>query len=356
MPRPDDVKNAAQLVAVMRQLRKWADVSYRELERRAGAAGNVLPRATLSGALSRQELPREELLAAFVRACGGDESTVAAWVEVRKRLAVEREQDTRDVVPGAGEPSAHQGMQADAAPPSGLVADTTDGTAPHDEPAEADPAGAVGEARKPVAPTQAQEIPASSSPAVQAVPVADPAPGSPATGLVPESSSASPQATEPAPKRPRAGLRAVRRPGVVLAAAAAIVVLTASATGILRPDHDIAEPRNTRTTAPATTISPTSTPSRSPGGASSSAADTKPINDASAPERTRDTTRPTPSTKPTGRREPEPERSTWTPQPPPHEPPPSPYEPAPSTYTPPPAGGGDPFPEETCWDATEDCV
>ncbi|MER6015983.1 helix-turn-helix domain-containing protein [Streptomyces bluensis] len=87
IPQPDDVKDSAQFVAVMRQLRQWAGVSYRELERRAEAVGDVLPRATLSGALSRQELPREELLAAFVRACGGDDTTVRAWTETRKRLA-----------------------------------------------------------------------------------------------------------------------------------------------------------------------------------------------------------------------------------------------------------------------------
>ncbi|MFF4829978.1 transposase family protein [Streptomyces sp. NPDC001312] len=52
---------------------------------------------------------------------------------------------------------------------------------------------------------------------------------------------------------------------------------------------------------------------------------------------------------------PEPGRSSWTPEPPPYEP--SPYKP-PTASAPPPEGGsgGDPFPEETCWDVTNDCV
>ncbi|MFE7216691.1 hypothetical protein ACFY0A_38615 [Streptomyces sp. NPDC001698] len=70
----------------MRQLRRWADLSYRQLERNATDAGDVLPRATISAALGRDELPREELLAAYVRACG-DDDTVSAWLEARRRLS-----------------------------------------------------------------------------------------------------------------------------------------------------------------------------------------------------------------------------------------------------------------------------
>ncbi|MFG3116724.1 hypothetical protein ACGF4C_20265 [Streptomyces sp. NPDC048197] len=73
---------------LMRQLRRWADLSYRQLERNATDAGNVLPRATISAALSRNELPRAELLAAYVRACGGDDDTVAAWLDARRHLSM----------------------------------------------------------------------------------------------------------------------------------------------------------------------------------------------------------------------------------------------------------------------------
>lgn len=90
-PDPKAARTPAEFVATMRQLRTWADLSYRQLERRADDAGDVLPRATISGVLARQDLPREELLAAFVRACGGDPATVDTWLEARRRLAMSAE-------------------------------------------------------------------------------------------------------------------------------------------------------------------------------------------------------------------------------------------------------------------------
>ncbi|WP_405364587.1 helix-turn-helix domain-containing protein [Kitasatospora sp. NBC_00039] len=90
-PRPEEADCPEQFVAVMRRLRQWADLSYRELEKRANAAGHVLPRATLSGALARRDLPREELLTAFVHACGLSGQDAAAWLEARRRLAVATE-------------------------------------------------------------------------------------------------------------------------------------------------------------------------------------------------------------------------------------------------------------------------
>ncbi|MFI6985448.1 hypothetical protein ACIBSV_43765 [Embleya sp. NPDC050154] len=78
-------------MTAMRQLRQWTNLSYRALERRAQGFGASLPRATLAGVLNRQDLPREELLAVFVRACGGDAATVEKWTLARKRLAVDLE-------------------------------------------------------------------------------------------------------------------------------------------------------------------------------------------------------------------------------------------------------------------------
>ncbi|WP_425586828.1 helix-turn-helix domain-containing protein [Streptomyces yanii] len=356
MPRPHDVKDSAQFVAVMRQLRQWADVSYRELERRAGAVGDVLPRATLSGALSRQELPREELLAAFVRACGADEATVLAWVKVRKRLAVELEQQSADVVSAAEEPSAARGLQTDPDPRSGSVDGAPDGADCAGEAAETDTA--VGRAQAPVAGLEAREITVAPPSAVEALPVAPVAEAGTASrvvGLMQESSSTAPQAAGPSSKGRKVVLRGFRRPGVVVAAAA-IVLLTASATEILRPGNNPGGPQESRTGAPAATVSPSSSPSAPAGGATSSAAVSKPVKDGPAPGGTREVSPPAPSKKKTtGPRQPEPGRSSWTAEPPPYEP--SPYKPPP-TSTPPPEGGsgGDPFPEETCWDVTNDCV
>ncbi|MEV6183301.1 hypothetical protein [Streptomyces sp. NPDC052015] len=90
-PDPRAAQTPAEFVATMRQLRKWADLSYRQLERRATDAGDALPRATLSSALAREDLPREELLTAFVRACGGDAATVDTWLEARRQLAMTAE-------------------------------------------------------------------------------------------------------------------------------------------------------------------------------------------------------------------------------------------------------------------------
>ncbi len=117
-PDPAATSSPTEFVAVMRQLRRWADLSYRQLERNATDAGDVLPRATISAALGRDDLPREELLAAYVRACGCDDETVSAWLEARRRLAMSD--------PVAPQPSP------DGAPPTAAAHDDED--APHETP------------------------------------------------------------------------------------------------------------------------------------------------------------------------------------------------------------------------------
>ncbi|MDX3226138.1 helix-turn-helix domain-containing protein [Streptomyces sp. ME19-01-6] len=317
IPQPHDVKDSAEFVAVMRQLRQWANLSYRELERRAGAAGDVLPRATLAGALNRQELPREELVAAFVRACGGDEATVETWVGVRKRLAVEVEvdQETSDaVVPSP----------TDINVPSPTVETV---------PVAEDPEAAA-EDREPV-PEEPEHV------------AEHPEPD-------PESSPRTPEPRKP--KGPKAAGRRLRRPGVVIAATVAIVLLTAAATAILHPGDKPDKPReSSRTEAPAATPS-SATPSRPAGGATSSAADAKPVKDDPTVTETRETSSPPPSPKTTAPKERKPTRSSPTPTWTPYDPPALPDDPPPSTDTSPTSDGGDPFPEETCWDATNDCT
>jgi hypothetical protein len=321
IPQPHDVKDSAEFVAVMRQLRQWANLSYRELERRAGAAGDVLPRATLAGALNRQELPREELVAAFVRACGGDEATVGAWVGARKRLAVEVEQESSDAV----------------------GASPTDITVPSPTVERVSVAEPVAEDPEPV--TEDPE-----SVAQETEPVAE----DPEPEPEPESSPRAPQPREP--KGLKATGRRLRRPGVVIAATVAIVLLTAAATAILNPGDKPGEPREgSRTEAPAA-ATPSGTPSRPSGGASSSPADAEPAKDAPTATATRETSAPPPSRKPTTTKEPKPTRSSPTAEWTPYDPPSLPDDPPPSTDTSPTSDGGDPFPEETCWDATNDCT
>lgn len=86
-PDPREATDPAAFVAAMRRLRVVTDLSYRSLERRAAKAGSALPSSTISGALSRDTLPRADLVAAFVQACGGDAATVDRWISVRADLA-----------------------------------------------------------------------------------------------------------------------------------------------------------------------------------------------------------------------------------------------------------------------------
>lgn len=86
-PDPDAVATPAEFVAALRGLQRGSGLSYREVEKRAGQAGNPLPRSTLTAALARSTLPRENIVAALVEACGGDEEQVQRWVATRRRLA-----------------------------------------------------------------------------------------------------------------------------------------------------------------------------------------------------------------------------------------------------------------------------
>ncbi|MDX3228383.1 hypothetical protein [Streptomyces sp. ME19-01-6] len=136
-PDPKAAHTATEFVVAMRQLRSWADLSYRQLERNAEAAGDVLPRATISGALSRDDLPREQLLAAFVRACGGDEETVDAWLAARRRLSIAApaaaSTPTEPVAPTSGT-AASSGTASDGADASVAASEAApepDATAGH---------------------------------------------------------------------------------------------------------------------------------------------------------------------------------------------------------------------------------
>ncbi|MCW6007339.1 hypothetical protein K1W54_22750 [Micromonospora sp. CPCC 205371] len=86
-PDPRSATSAAEFVAQMRALRQWSGLTMRQVAKKAEDAGDVLPHSTLAAALGRASLPKEELVAAFVRACGGDQDTVDRWVAIRKKLA-----------------------------------------------------------------------------------------------------------------------------------------------------------------------------------------------------------------------------------------------------------------------------
>ncbi|WP_171113781.1 MULTISPECIES: XRE family transcriptional regulator [Streptomyces] len=93
-PRPEQARDAAEFVALLRQVKESCGFTYRELEQRAAARGDVLARSTLANALARDALPRAELVAAFVRACGTGgadgsdvEKRVEYWLAARERIA-----------------------------------------------------------------------------------------------------------------------------------------------------------------------------------------------------------------------------------------------------------------------------
>lgn len=101
---PYEVVDAAGFVEAMRRLKERSGLTYRELEVKAARSGDVLARSTIADVLRRSGLPRPELVAAFVRACG-EERHVDDWLAVRERIAAQQaaSPDGPDEGPEAGE-------------------------------------------------------------------------------------------------------------------------------------------------------------------------------------------------------------------------------------------------------------
>ncbi|MBT2439728.1 XRE family transcriptional regulator [Streptomyces sp. ISL-36] len=87
-PDPREATDPAAFIAQLQALKDWSGLTYRELSARAEAVGDVLPRSTVANMLARSTVPREELLTAFVRACGVGPGALESWQVVRKELAV----------------------------------------------------------------------------------------------------------------------------------------------------------------------------------------------------------------------------------------------------------------------------
>ncbi|MFI6288209.1 helix-turn-helix domain-containing protein [Streptomyces sp. NPDC051018] len=127
-PDPEQAGGAAEFVARLQQLKDWSGLTYRELTSRAEAVGDVLPRSTVANMLSRCTLPREELVAAFVRACGCGPGAAETWLRVRKELA-RRERQPGEI------PEHRSGPRPD--PAAGCTQDPTGGDTSHEAPPEA---------------------------------------------------------------------------------------------------------------------------------------------------------------------------------------------------------------------------
>lgn len=149
-PDPYSATSPGEFVAAMRALKEWSGLTYRQLQRRAEALDELLPHSTVAAALSRNTLPREELVTGFVRACGQDEKTAGGWLGVRKRIAAGLPIPTGSTAAPA---PAAAGPAPDSDPDTGTdelsdaaVAVTEEGEAedvPVEEPAADDPAPAV---------------------------------------------------------------------------------------------------------------------------------------------------------------------------------------------------------------------
>ncbi|TDC85810.1 hypothetical protein E1193_01845 [Micromonospora sp. KC606] len=96
-----------EFVTGLRRLRRWSGLTYRQLAARARESGDFLPASTVASALSRTSLPREELVASFVRACGQDEATVQEWLAVRRALAAGTESSA--LADGPEPPATNEG-------------------------------------------------------------------------------------------------------------------------------------------------------------------------------------------------------------------------------------------------------
>ncbi len=86
-PQPGDAKSAAEFVELLRRLKAWSGLSYRDLERQARAHGASLPASTIATALKRDSLPHLELVATLVRAAGAGPEQVRRWIAARRVLA-----------------------------------------------------------------------------------------------------------------------------------------------------------------------------------------------------------------------------------------------------------------------------
>ncbi|MFE6850287.1 helix-turn-helix domain-containing protein [Streptomyces sp. NPDC057674] len=130
-PDPREARTPAEFLARLQALKDWSGLTYRELSARAEARGDVLPRSTVANMLARATLPREELLTAFVRACGATPDELAEWRTVRTELAGRGAYGTADADPDAdtdpdtdpaetaGPPPAWPGHEAGTAPQGG---------------------------------------------------------------------------------------------------------------------------------------------------------------------------------------------------------------------------------------------
>lgn len=115
---PAGAQCSVEYVLFLRRRREAAGLTYRQLARRARQARESLPPSTVATMLHRSTLPSRDLVAAYIRACGGDDSEVAAWLAARGRIAMASV--AAPVSPAAG-PAGAGGMGIMDGPPVRLA-------------------------------------------------------------------------------------------------------------------------------------------------------------------------------------------------------------------------------------------
>jgi hypothetical protein len=134
-----DIGGPAEFVTEMRRFKARTGLGYKQLEARARRLGLPLPHSTLAATLSRDALPRSDLLEAFLRAGGAGEDEVTEWLSTLTRLeseALEREIPLPATEPGGlgsaeltlPEPAAESTLTAEDFEPETAVLPTGDRT------------------------------------------------------------------------------------------------------------------------------------------------------------------------------------------------------------------------------------
>ncbi|MGC4759729.1 peptidoglycan-binding protein [Micromonospora trifolii] len=219
---------AGEYVALLRDVRRCSGLTYREISRRASAAGHWLPASTLATMLGRITLPRERTVVAMLAACGVPD--VERWVEMRRDIEARLSERDRWETSAPQTTVASQPSPAGPVPPAGPIpsaeptspADPAAGpTLPADSALSADsalPAGPI--------------LPAGPAPSADAVPSDRPVPSAdpgPSDDSTPTVRPVLPERSRPA--APRSARRRLR-----LAVLAVLGALTIGGAGTLLPN------------------------------------------------------------------------------------------------------------------------
>jgi peptidoglycan hydrolase-like protein with peptidoglycan-binding domain len=93
--RVPQVATAREYVVSLRDVRQRSGLTYREISRRASAAGHWLPPSTLATMLGRNTLPRERTVVALLAACGTSAADIERWLDLRRDIEAQLGEPTR---------------------------------------------------------------------------------------------------------------------------------------------------------------------------------------------------------------------------------------------------------------------